>query len=132
MLWDTQTEPVSPELPAPVDPMYAEIVVRGLCRMLTGMSAYVRRMPKPYTDSGYYTKTEENRPLAGALPVPGAYVLGAMSGYGIMASAALGELTAAAIAGEPLPEYAPAFSPARYQDPGYQALLSGWGDSWQL
>ena len=132
MLWDTHTEPVTAELPAPVDPMYAEVVIRGLCRMLPGMSAYLERMPKPYTDSGYYTKTQENRPLAGALPVPGGYLLGAMSGYGIMASAALGELTAAAVAGAPLPEYAPAFSLERYQDPAYQQMLSGWGDSWQL
>jgi glycine/D-amino acid oxidase-like deaminating enzyme len=89
-------------------------------------------MPKPYIDSGYYTKTEENRPLAGKMGVQGAYLIGAMSGYGIMASAALGELTAAHVAGAPLPEYAPAFSLDRYQDPVYQTLLQDWGDSWQL
>ena len=55
-----------------------------------------------------------------------------MSGYGIMASAALGELVAAAVSGEVLPDYGPAFSLDRYQDPEYQQLLSGWGDSWQL
>jgi sarcosine oxidase subunit beta len=132
MLWDTHTEPVTAELPAPVDPMYAETVIRGLCRMLPGMSVYLQRMPKPFIDSGYYTKTEENRPLAGAMPVPGAFVIGAMSGYGIMASAALGELVAASVSGDVLPGYAAAFSLGRYQDPAYQELLSSWGDSWQL
>ena len=55
-----------------------------------------------------------------------------MSGYGIMASAALGELTAAHITNSDLPNYAPAFDLTRYNDPDYQALLESWGDSWQL
>jgi glycine/D-amino acid oxidase-like deaminating enzyme len=132
MLWDTKIEKVSPSLPAPTDPFCAEVSIRGLRKMLPGMGSYLSRMPKPYIDSGYYTKTEENRPLAGNMGVPGAYLIGAMSGYGIMASAGLGELTAAHIAGAPLPAYAQAFSLDRYQDPAYQTLLENWGDSWQL
>ncbi|MBN2043861.1 MAG: FAD-binding oxidoreductase [Anaerolineales bacterium] len=132
MLWDLHNEKVSPELPAPVDDFSAEVSLRGLTKMLPGMQTYHSRMPKPYIDSGYYTKTEENRPLAGKMGVPGAYLIGAMSGFGIMASAALGELTAAHIAGAPLPDYGPAFSLDRYQDPAYQALLADWGGTWQL
>ncbi|MDH5605568.1 MAG: FAD-dependent oxidoreductase, partial [Anaerolineae bacterium] len=97
-----------------------------------GMQSYVTRMPKPYLDGGYYTKTRENRPLASPLPVEGAYVIGAMSGYGIMASAGLGELAAKYICGDHLPGYAPAFNMERYNHPDYQALLDNWGDSWQL
>ena len=132
MLWDTHTQPVEPELPAPSDPMYPEVALRGLCKMIPGLEQYLTRMPKPYLDSGYYTKTEENRPLACPLPVPGAYLIGAMSGFGIMAAAGLGELVAAHIVGDTLPPYAAAFDLERYQDPLYQAQLATWGDPWQL
>ncbi len=132
MLWDTHNQPVEPELPAPSDPMYPEVALRGLCKMIPGLEQYLVRMPKPYLDSGYYTKTEENRPLACPLPVPGSYLIGAMSGFGIMAAAGLGELVAAHIVGDNLPPYAAAFDLERYQDPIYQAQLANWGDSWQL
>lgn len=132
MLWDTQTHRVDPVLPAPLDTMYPEVAVRGLCKMLPGLAQYLERMPKPYLDSGYYTKTEENRPLACPLEVPGAYLIGAMSGFGIMSAAGLGELLAAHIVGSSLPEYAPAFDLRRYRNAEYQAALASWGDSWQL
>jgi glycine/D-amino acid oxidase-like deaminating enzyme len=132
MLWDTHTHPVPTVLPAPADPMYPEVAIRGLCKMLPGMAQYLERMPKPFLDSGYYTKTEENRSLACPLPLPGAYMIGAMSGYGIMAAAGLGELVAAHIVGGDLPRYAAAFDLQRYSDAGYQAELASWGDNWQL
>jgi len=84
------------------------------------------------TSSSYYTKTRENRLLAGPVPVEGAYVLGALSGYGLMASNGAAELLADYIAGRPLPRYAPAFRLDRYDDPAYRALLARWGDSGQL
>ena len=84
-------------------------------------------------DGGYYTKTQENRPLIGPLPIGGAYICGAFSGFGIMASCAAGELLTKHIAGEALPEYAQAFALARYEDPSYQSLLSTWpADSGEL
>ena len=132
MLWDLDTRKVPPVLPAQIDPFYPELAIRGLCRMLPGMQAYVTRIPKPFIDSGYYTKTEENRPLASPMAVNGAYVIGAMSGFGIMAAAALGELTAGHVSGAALPPYAGAFALSRYADPGYQKQLTSWGDSWQL
>jgi glycine/D-amino acid oxidase-like deaminating enzyme len=89
-------------------------------------------MPRPFVDGGYYTKTRENRPLAGPLPVKGAYLIGAASGYGIMASAGLAELLAAHISGKALPKYAAAFDLARYEDAEYLNLLENWGESWQL
>jgi glycine/D-amino acid oxidase-like deaminating enzyme len=89
-------------------------------------------MPKPVLDGGYYTKTRENRPLVGRLPVEGAYVIGALSGYGLMAAPASGELLAAHLTGDELPHYAPAFGLERYEDPEYQELLENWGASGQL
>jgi len=83
-------------------------------------------------DGGYYTKTEENRFLAGPLPVEGAYVIGALSGYGLMAANGAADLLADHVAGRPLPDYAPAFALDRYDDPAYRASLAAWGDSGQL
>jgi glycine/D-amino acid oxidase-like deaminating enzyme len=77
-------------------------------------------------------KTRENRPLIGPLPVEGAYVSCAYSGFGVMASCASGELIARHIMGGALPDYAPAFLLSRYQDPAYRALLDTWGDGGQL
>lgn len=132
VLWDVFDEPTEPTFPIPEDPMYTELALRGLTHILPGMRGYVERMPRPVVDGGYYTKTTENRPLAGPLPVEGAYVIGAASGYGVMAAAAMGELVAGHVTGADLPEYAPAFELARYEDKVYQTLLKNWGESWQL
>ena len=65
-------------------------------------------------DGGYYCKTPDNRPLIGPLPIKGAYIAGALSGYGVMGSQAAGELIAAHVAGAALPDYATAFSYDRF------------------
>ena len=83
-------------------------------------------MGKPWVDGGYYCKTQENRPLIGPLPVEGAYIIGALSGYGVMACSAGGELLAAHITGSDLPDFAPDFMLKRYEDPTYQKMLAGW------
>lgn len=132
ILWTYDTEPVEPTFPIKIDPDYPEIALRGLSVMIPGMEAYFERMPPPELDGGYYTKTRENHPLVGPLPVEGAYIIGALSGFGLMASPASGELLAAHVTGADLPHYAPAFSLDRYQDPEYRALLESWGESGQL
>jgi glycine/D-amino acid oxidase-like deaminating enzyme len=126
MLWTYDIHPQEPVWPPTFDPEYAEVVLRGMTRMIPGLSVYFERPPRPFVDGGYYCKTRENRPLIGPLPVEGAYILGALSGYGIMASQAGGELLAAHITGSTLPDYAPALSLARYDDPAYRAMLDGW------
>jgi glycine/D-amino acid oxidase-like deaminating enzyme len=131
-LWTYDVRPVQPVFPFPVDPHYPEIVFRGLAVMIPGLSAYFGRLPKPVVDGGYYTKTRENRPLIGPLPLEGAYMIGAFSGYGIMASCGAGELLAAHLTGSRLPPYAPAFLLKRYQDPEYRKLLETWGETGQL
>jgi glycine/D-amino acid oxidase-like deaminating enzyme len=132
VLWTYDMTPVEPTFPLNIDPYYPEIAFRGLAAMLPGLSAYFNRMPKPFLDGGYYTKTRENRLLACPLPVEGAYLIGALSGYGLMAASAAGELLAAHIIGSDLPSYAPAFALERYQDPVYQQYLENWGESGQL
>ena len=59
-------------------------------------------------------------------------VIGALSGYGMMASNSAADLLADYIAERPLPRYAPAFHLDRYDDPAYAKLLESWGDSGQL
>ena len=100
--------------------------------MIPGLSQYFDQPPRPFLDGGYYTKTRENRPLIGPLPVEGAWVIGALSGYGLMASMAAGELLALHMLDKRLPLYAPAFQLDRYQDAEYVAGLSKWEDSGQL
>jgi len=106
--------------------MYPEIALRGLARVVPSLAAYFDedelekrvksgRTPQspplpstrpPVVDGGYYTKTIENLPMIGPAPGPGgkgrienAYICGAVSGYGIMASHAAGELCAAHVTG---------------------------------
>lgn len=126
MLWTYDLAVQEPVWPPTFDHSYPEIVLRGLSRMVPGLTAYFTRMGKPWIDGGYYCKTQENRPLIGPLPVKGAYIIGALSGYGIMASQAAGELLAQYIAGADVPDYAPDFRLERYGDPAYRELLDQW------
>jgi glycine/D-amino acid oxidase-like deaminating enzyme len=122
-LWPYDLKPAKPVFPVTIPAYYSEIALRGLVAMLPDIKAYLERMPKPFVDGGYYTKTRENRFLCGPLPVDGAYVLGALSGYGLMAACGAGELLAAQISRSSLPEYAAAFTLERYEDPAYLKLL---------
>ncbi len=132
MLWEYHTREMEPKWPLPLDPQYSEVALRGLATMLPGLKAYFGRVPRPQIDGGYYTKTRENRPLIGRLPVEGAYIIGALSGFGLMASCAAGELLAAHVSAATLPDYAPAFSLERYEDPSYLKQFIDGGDSGQL
>jgi glycine/D-amino acid oxidase-like deaminating enzyme len=124
MIWNYHTRQRQPVFPIQHDPEYPEVLLRGLTTMLPGLRAYYNRAPRPLIDGGYYTKTRENRPLIGPLPVEGAYLIGALSGFGVMASVAAGELLAAHITGNGLPAYAAAFALERYQDPQYLQQLA--------
>jgi glycine/D-amino acid oxidase-like deaminating enzyme len=132
LIWTYDVEPVEPTFPVQFDPTYAEITLRGMSRMVPAMSAYLSRLPRTFVDGGYYTKTRENRFLAGPLPLDGAFVIGGLSGYGLMSSNTAADLLATHVTGGALPHYAPAFMLSRYDDPTYQALLETWGDSGQL
>jgi len=109
MLWEYQQRMAEAIFPPPLDDLYAEITLRGLSTMLPGLRQYFGKMPRPQIDGGYYTRTRENRPLIGPLPVEGAYVIGALSGFGIMSACSAGELLALHIRGGSLPPYAKAF-----------------------
>ncbi len=123
MLWEYQPKIFDPIWPLPLDKMYPEIALLGLTTMLPEMRRYLGKFPHPQLDGGYYTRTRENRPLVGPLPVKGAYVIGAVSGFGIMSACGTGELLATHVAGDELPPYASAFLLGRYNNPEYQKRL---------
>jgi glycine/D-amino acid oxidase-like deaminating enzyme len=132
MLWAYHVEPREPIVPPPLDEFFPEVVLRGMSTMLPGLRAYFGKASVSLYDGGYYTKTPENRPLAGPLPVDGVYICGALSGYGLMAAAAVSELVAAHVIGNTLPDDASAFSLARYHDPAYRQWLATWRPTGQL
>jgi glycine/D-amino acid oxidase-like deaminating enzyme len=116
----------NPVWPLTFDPEFVEVVMRGLSTLVPGFSTYLQRMSPPTIDGGYYCKTRDNRPLISPLAVSGAFVIGALSGYGIMAAPAAAELLSAYIVDDPLPAYAPAFALERFHDPAYQEQLADW------
>jgi sarcosine oxidase, subunit beta len=132
LIWTYDVEATAPAFPLAFDPALPEILIRGMSRVVPALSAYFSQLPRGVVDGGYYTKTSENRLLAGPLPVEGAYIIGGLSGYGLMSSNGAADLLADHITGRPLPAYAPAFRLDRYDDPAYRALLAQWGDSGQL
>ena len=125
-LWTYDIKPQEPVWPPLFEPEYAEVVLRGMAVMIPGLIPYLEKIGKPMVDGGYYCKTQENRPLIGPLSVKGAYIIGALSGFGIMASMAAGELLGIHVGGGPLPDYASAFLLSRYEDPEYQRMLANW------
>jgi glycine/D-amino acid oxidase-like deaminating enzyme len=132
ILWTYDLHPMEPVWPPTFDPAYPDVVLRGLSRIVPRLKEYFGRAPRMMVDGGYYAKTQENRPLIGPLPVKGAYILGALSGFGIMAARAAAELIAAHVTGGELPPYAQWFLLERYDDPEYQKLLEAWPSSGQL
>ncbi len=131
-LWAYDAAPVKEVFPVPLTPYFFDVTLRGLMRIIPSLEAYIRRPPRPSIDGGYYTKTRENRPLIGPAGPRGSFVMGAFSGYGIMAACGAAEILAAHVSGATLPACASAFHPARYDDPAYLSLLDAWTDTGQL
>ncbi|MFV9507119.1 MAG: NAD(P)/FAD-dependent oxidoreductase [Oscillochloridaceae bacterium umkhey_bin13] len=132
LLWDYHTGSVEVQFPIPLDEQLPELALRGLATMVPGLAVYLERVPRAYLDGGYYTRTPENRPLIGPLPVAGAWISGGYSGFGLMVACGAAELLAQQIVDAPLPSYAAAFHLARYDAPAYRAAVAAWGDDGQL
>lgn len=131
-LWEYRRTVMKPVWPLPADPLYPELVMRGMATMIPALSAYRDRLPHSAVDGGYYTKTAANLPLIGPMASGGVVVAGALSGFGVMAAAAAGELAALHVTGGQLPDYAPAFLPSRYEDPDYLRTAAQTTDDGQL
>ncbi|HTE45533.1 MAG TPA: FAD-dependent oxidoreductase, partial [Gemmatimonadaceae bacterium] len=127
LIWTFESDARPYSWPPTFNPRYADVLLRGCARAIPGMAPYVSDHARGHVDGGYYCKTRENRPLVGPLPIAGAFVLGALSGFGVMAAHAAGELLAIHVAEDTLPEYARWFAPSRYEDAKYRALIESWG-----
>ena len=104
-----------------IDPHFPEVVIRGAAAFLPALQPYVDSPPTRFSHyGGYYTMTEENWPLIGPMNDQGAFVVGALSGFGSMSACAAGKLCAAYINGNNLPNYAADLSLARQSN---KALL---------
>jgi len=115
--WAFNNVSVAPNLQPDLFEQYPEIVLRGAARLNPGLKSYYGRLPRnTYHYGGYYTLTQENWPLIGEMGTGGAYVIGAMSGFGTMAACAGGELCARWVTGQKKPDYASALSLERYTD----------------
>jgi glycine/D-amino acid oxidase-like deaminating enzyme len=123
-IWTYDARVELPTFPPTFADDYSDVVIQGLAVMIPGLARYVDQRSSALVDGGYYCKAPDNRPLIGPGAVDGVFVLGALSGFGIMASQAAGELLAAHVLGRPQPGYAAAFHPSRFQDPEYLRVLA--------
>lgn len=106
------------------NPQFPEIAMRAAARLNPSLQVYVDNFPSQFVHyGGYYPMTRENWPLLGPLGVEGAYIVGALSGFGSMSACAAGAMCAAWITGDELPAYANQLSMARYADKELMADL---------
>jgi sarcosine oxidase, subunit beta len=132
MLWEYQTKLMDPVSNPPLDEYYPEVAMRGMARMIPSFKGYFGRIPRPNLDGGFYTKSKDNRPIVGPTQIKGIFLLGAISGYGIMSACGVGELLSTYITRSSLPSYANAFSLERFSDPVYLKWLESYIESGQL
>ena len=115
--WAYNDRPSDPHDEEPVDPQFPDTVLRGASRLHAGLSTYVGRLPRgAHHYGGYYTMTDENWPLIGPMKTKGAFIAGALSGFGSMAACSTGALCAAWVTERPVADYARALSSERYAD----------------
>lgn len=119
---DLANEPAS-------DPQFPEIAMRGAAAFLPALRPYIETPPTRFTHyGGYYTMTGENWPLIGPMGPSGAFVIGALSGFGSMSACAAGSLCASWICHRQLPDYADALSLARYDNSTFLTELQQTAD----
>eukprot|EP00756_Hemistasia_phaeocysticola_P028254 Hpha_TRINITY_DN16167_c1_g2::TRINITY_DN16167_c1_g2_i2::g.5931::m.5931 len=89
--------------------MYPELCSLGLAAMVPALAQYQGNIPRgTVVDGGFYTTTPDGRPVIGPYGASNAVVCCGFNGWGIMASAAAGDLAARHALGLELPEYAAA------------------------
>jgi glycine/D-amino acid oxidase-like deaminating enzyme len=130
--WPYHDAPEAPRWAPDFPPEFPDVVVRGSVRLCPGMAAYVDALPRGVSQlGGYYCKTPENLPVIGPTAVPGFWLLGALSGYGLMAACGAAETLAGWIAGRPEADDV-YFSLARYEDAEIAASADGAAASGEL
>ncbi len=131
--WAFNRQAGLPRWNVPVDEDFPNIVVRGASRFVPGLRAYVDKLPTPVVQyAGYYSRTPENWPLIGPLPLENLYTVAGLSGFGTMTACAAGELCAQHMSGHSLPQYQRNFHPNRYEDEPMVAEMAALGSDGQL
>ena len=126
--WAYNDSASDPHAEDPVDPQFPDTVLRGASRLNPALAAYIGKLPRgAHHYGGYYTMTEENWPLIGRMKTDGAFIAGALSGYGSMAATSSGALCAAAVVGAPVPWFARLLGYERYADHALMAQLATLG-----
>jgi len=126
--WAFNRDPSEPQQEVTNDPhfnpQFPELMLRAASRLNPSLKQYCESFPDRWTHyGGYYPMTNENWPLVGPLGVDGAFITGALSGYGCMAACAAGSICASWIADGELPDYANQLSLARYDDADLMAEI---------
>lgn len=126
--WAYNKDASDPHGPDPLDPHFPDTVLRGASNLHPKLAAYIGRLPRGARHyGGYYTMTNENWPLIGKMKTPGAFIAGALSGYGSMAACSTGALCAAWVFGQEVPQYATQLTMDRYKDDALKAELAKLG-----
>lgn len=124
--WAYNRKPSDPSIDLPTDPNFPDIVLRAASRLNPRLKQYYGRLPRQITHyGGYYTMTRENWPLIGPMQTNGAFIAGALSGFGTMAACATGALCAAWVHGARRPDFASRLSLSRYDDEAFMQQLLG-------
>ena len=126
--WAFNRDPSEPQQELTNDPhfnpQFPELILRAASRLNPSLKQYCESFPDRWTHyGGYYPMTNENWPLIGPLGVDGAFITGALSGYGCMAACAAGSICASWIVDGDLPDYASQLSLARYDDDDLMAEI---------
>ena len=109
-----------------LDDSFTEIVLRRAAALLPSLRPYIEHAPVRRSHyGGYYTMTDENWPLIGPLGPEGAFVVGALSGFGSMAACAAGSICASWMCDGPLPDYARDLGLGRYDNAELMAAITG-------
>ena len=126
--WAYNDRASNPHDDEPIDPHFRDLVLRAASRLHARLRNYVGRLPRgAHHYGGYYAMTKENWPLIGPMRTPGAFVAGALSGFGSMAACAAGRVCAAWVGGSALPPYARVLSSERYDDATLMTDIAGLG-----
>jgi glycine/D-amino acid oxidase-like deaminating enzyme len=126
--WAYNEQPTDPHDAEPIDTQFPDTVLRGASRLHPRLASYIGRLPRgTHHYGGYYTMTDENWPLIGRMRTDGAFIAGALSGFGSMAACAAGAVCAAIVVGAPVAPYARWLSGERYANAALMAELAVLG-----
>jgi len=109
------------------DNIFPKVLLKGISSFIPSLADYAKSIPQPIGISGgYYTRTFENLPIIQETTLSGLYVIGALSGFGVMVGCGAGELLSRMITGQATPSYTEAFSLSRYDQPDYYNTMQSY------